>query len=258
MPPQSKKKKRLPAPQIILVTGANKGLGLSIIQVVAQRESPTPRNTCILCSRDIDAGQKAAQELRAQGYVTGDEQIAAAVKYVEETYGRLDVLINNAGTLITPPNTTTTTTFPNLPTTRQSYNAILNLHITSIALTTLSFTALLHQSPSPKVINISSDIASMQNVLTATTNAPRHPPYAASKIGMNGLTVHMQVSEDDRVREEGAMKPRIRFYAVAPGPLKTGFNGFSGPRAPEEGAEVVVRLVRDEGVFEGGMRVVPW
>ncbi|PYH99063.1 NAD(P)-binding protein [Aspergillus ellipticus CBS 707.79] len=260
-----------PAAQIILVTGANKGLGFSIIKVAAQRESPTPSNTYILCCRDVDAGQKAVEELQALGVtanidlleldVTNDEQITAAVKYVESTYGRLDVLINNAGALIMPSN-------ESLPAIRQAYNDTLNLHISSVAVASIAFTPLLRKSPDPKVINITSGIASMQNVLT--TKMGRHPPYGASKVGLNGLTVHMQVAENDRVQGggENATGPRIRFYVVAPGPLKTAFNGFRGPRSPDDGAEVVVRLVADrEGAFEGGshwqfeegdMRQVPW
>lgn len=61
----------------------------------------------------------------------------------------------------------------------------------------------------------------------------------------------------------------LRFWAVSPGNLKTAFNNFRGTKDPLEGAEVVVRLVCEEGgeqreggtfwEFEGGeMRVVPW
>lgn len=103
----------------------------------------------------------------------------------------------------------------------------------------------------------------------------RSPPYGASKIGLNGLTVHLQLAENDRV--EAGMKngvdllePRIQYYACAPGPLKTGFTNFSeNPicKPPEAGAEVIVRLIADEHEYEGGsfwefeegeMRRIPW
>lgn len=83
--------------QIVLVTGANQGLGYSIIKVAGQR---WPQNTYILCSRNVEAGKLAIEELRKDGVsakidlvqldVTDDEQIAAAAKYVESNYGRLD------------------------------------------------------------------------------------------------------------------------------------------------------------------------
>ena len=101
------------------------------------------------------------------------------------------------------------------------------------------------------------------------------PAYGASKSALNGLTVHMQVAENDRVAAEepgsdpGKRPPRIRFYACAPGALKTAFNGYMATfREPERGAEVVVRLLADdEKTYEGGsywefeegeMRQVPW
>lgn len=88
----------------------------------------------------------------------------------------------------------------------------------------------------------------------------------------------MQVAENDRVAvalsedasaSAGAgAKPQIRFYACAPGLLKTAFSNYWGSgKEPVEGAEVVVRLVGDEGGYERGsywevvwgeMRVVPW
>lgn len=98
----------------------------------------------------------------------------------------------------------------------------------------------------------------------------RSPPYGASKIGMNGLTVHMQVAENDRVEAEGTSdNPLIRYYACAPGPLKTAFTNFwPNCRSPEEGAEVVVQLLMDDTKkYDGGsywefvdneMKVVPW
>ena len=66
-------------------------------QVAALRE---PTNSYILCSRNLDAGKEAIQKLKDAGVtakidllqleVTSDDQIAAAVKFVEDTYGRLD------------------------------------------------------------------------------------------------------------------------------------------------------------------------
>lgn len=83
--------------KIVLVTGANQGLGLAVIEVAGERY---PSNTYILCARDIEKGQQAAQQLRDRGVsanidlveldVTNDDHIAAAVKHVEAKHGRLD------------------------------------------------------------------------------------------------------------------------------------------------------------------------
>ncbi|KAI1349373.1 NAD(P)-binding protein [Xylaria sp. FL0043] len=254
--------------KVVLCTGANQGLGFSVLSVAGLRQ---PNNIYILTSRDLAKGEQAAAELQASGVkaqvdviqldVTKDEEISSAASYVEKKYGRLDVLINNAGILRVPPP-------GDLTALRSTYNEILNTNLTSVAVVTAAFTPLLYKSADPKVINVSSGLGSCQNSLTKKMG--RAPPYGASKIGLNGLTVHLQVAENDRVEKEGeAGKPRIRYYVCAPGALKTAFSGFrEGLRSPERGAEVIVHLLADdEGRYEGGsyweyeegeMRRVPW
>lgn len=85
------------AQKIVLVTGANQGLGYAVIEVAGLRY---PDNVYILCSRNLEKGKVAAAKLRDQGIkarvdviqleVTDDEHIAAAVQHVSKTYGRLD------------------------------------------------------------------------------------------------------------------------------------------------------------------------
>lgn len=83
--------------KIVLVTGANQGLGLGVVEVAGLRY---PSNTYILCSRNVENGKSAIAKLNEAGVkakvdlvqleVTNDDHIAAAVKHVESTYGRLD------------------------------------------------------------------------------------------------------------------------------------------------------------------------
>lgn len=85
------------APKVILVTGANQGLGFSIIEVTGQRE---PSATYILCSRNLALGEEAAKKLKELGVkaeiealqldVTKDDEIEAAVQHVRSKYGKLD------------------------------------------------------------------------------------------------------------------------------------------------------------------------
>jgi NAD(P)-dependent dehydrogenase (short-subunit alcohol dehydrogenase family) len=102
------------------------------------------------------------------------------------------------------------------------------------------------------------------------TRLGRASAYGASKIGLNGLMVHLQIAENDRLATEGDKGgAKIRYYVTAPGALKTSFSGYKeGLREPERGAEVVVRLlIDDEKKFGGGtywefedeeMRIRPW
>ena len=85
------------ASKIILVTGANQGLGFAIIKVAALRD---PGAAFILASRKRLAGEEAAEKLHGLGVsatidvveldVTNDEQIAAAIRFVKTKFGRLD------------------------------------------------------------------------------------------------------------------------------------------------------------------------
>ncbi|KAI0535568.1 NAD(P)-binding protein [Xylaria digitata] len=254
--------------KVVLCTGANQGLGFAVLKVAGLRQ---PENVYIMASRDLQKGKDAATALRDSGVkaqvdviqldVLKDEEIRSAALYVERKYGKLDVLINNSGILRVPPP-------GDLSAIRSTYNEILNTNLTSVAVVTAAFTPLLYKSTNPKVINVSSGLGSCKNSLTKKMG--RAPPYGASKIGLNGLSVHLQVAENDRIEVEGeAEKPRIRYYVCAPGALKTAFSNFKdGLRSPERGAEVIVHLlVDDEHLYEGGsyweyeeeeMRCVPW
>ncbi|KAH6689847.1 hypothetical protein F5X68DRAFT_189569 [Plectosphaerella plurivora] len=257
--------------QIVLVTGANQGLGHAIVEVAAKTY---PGNTYIVASRDKVKGETAVSKLRELGVsddtvidlvkldVDSNDEVVAVAKYVEERYGRLDVLINNAGYLRMPAES-------DLGAVRAQWNALLNTHITSVAVVTYAFKHLLHKSGSPKVINITSGLASMTNTLARPSPFPA-PGYGASKAGLNGLTAHLQTGENKRIASgaSAASAPLIRFYAVAPGVLKTAFTGFQVGKPPQLGAQVVMQLLGDEeGTYPGGtqwqfengeMMQVPW
>jgi NAD(P)-dependent dehydrogenase (short-subunit alcohol dehydrogenase family) len=147
---------------------------------------------------------------------------------------------------------------------------MLNVNLTSVAVMTTGFSQLLQKSHDPKVINITSGLGSIASTLDSTKTMARYPPYGFSKVGLNGVTAHMHVFENERVlkeKEEG--KPasgKINFYSVAPGLLNTGFTGFNPMgRDPKDGAEVVVQIITGEypgGTqwewVDGSMKQIPW
>ncbi|KXT02763.1 hypothetical protein AC578_5467 [Pseudocercospora eumusae] len=87
--------------KIILVTGANRGIGFSIVQALSQRSSDV---ALIIAARTYTKAQDAVDQLRSQGVkaplqtleldVTQDDSVSKAVTSVEEMYGRLDVKPN--------------------------------------------------------------------------------------------------------------------------------------------------------------------
>ncbi|CAF0889135.1 unnamed protein product [Adineta ricciae] len=94
--------------RVILVTGANKGIGFYVIKRLLDR-SASANTTILLGSRDLDRGQNAIEQLGSpsnvhllQLDVSSAQSIHQAVNTIKEKYdGHLDVLINNAGVLTT-------------------------------------------------------------------------------------------------------------------------------------------------------------
>ncbi|KAH7406557.1 hypothetical protein DE146DRAFT_607045 [Phaeosphaeria sp. MPI-PUGE-AT-0046c] len=258
------------AQRIVLVTGANrKGIGLAIVHRLAKN---APSNIYLLGVRSTKAGEGAVQQLRDMGVtatlelleldVTHDDQVQSAVTKLQTTFGRLDVLINNAGIATVP---TQDSSFKDL---RVTYNNILNTNVTSVATLTTAFVPLLRRSADPRVINISSGRASIHALTKGSLPPTVSVPYSVSKLAMNVLMLEMSKSEEHVLPSAGS---KILYQAVNPGHCKTALNGFRGSRDPYEGVRVVQEMVlceRDtfetgfwvwEGDEENGeLKRVPW
>ncbi|KAJ8063295.1 hypothetical protein OCU04_008525 [Sclerotinia nivalis] len=247
--------------KVILVTGANQGLGFATIKVAANRD---PSAYYILACRDMNAGVKAVDELKKSGIsasldvvqldVTKDAEITKAVELVTTKYGKLDVRLPKDASL---------------EALRASYTEMIDVNVSSVACICAAFQPLLGKSTQPKVINITSGLASITNCLTKPMR--RSPPYATTKVALNGLTAHLQGVENERVtlersNESASDVTQINYYAASPGFLKTAFMNFHPAGAdPITGAEVVVQLISNQypggtqWEYEAGkMQKVPW
>ncbi|KAJ3475622.1 hypothetical protein NLG97_g9393 [Lecanicillium saksenae] len=233
----------------ILVTGGNRGIGYAIVKVLGTR---LPSATVIIGCRDVPAGQKAIEELRDEGLVTAldvvkidiedDDSIREAVVAVGQKYGKVDYLVNNAARVPRPES-------DKLEDIRRAANDMYNNGITSNEVVMRAFMPLLHKSSAPRVVMVSSARGSI-----GKTAAKELPPvadlgYCVAKAALNMLTLHLQQEEDGREGKDG----KVKYWAVSPGHCKTAFNGYRGRKTPEEGAEVVARLLEaEEGKFAAG------
>jgi NAD(P)-dependent dehydrogenase (short-subunit alcohol dehydrogenase family) len=168
---------------IVLVTGGNNGVGLATCELFANQSN----YHVIMGSRSLEKGQKALSSIESLKHagsislvrldIDSDESIAAAVKEVESKFGKLDVLINNAG--VSP-----------LDFARASFLACMQTNAVSQALMTEAFAPLLEKGQSKRVVYVSSELGSITD---RSDPKDMHrdinfKAYRAAKAALNMLT----------------------------------------------------------------------
>ncbi|MEU3617920.1 SDR family oxidoreductase [Streptomyces sp. NPDC006872] len=229
--------------RVAVVTGANKGIGFAIARQLAELGM-----TVHLGARDEERGRAAEAELCAAGLdvrfvhldVTDEATVALAAKQVEEVSGRLDVLVNNAGTSSPwkPPSQTST----------DEVRSALETNVLGVVTVTNAMLPLLRRSEAGRIVNLSSTFGSLTAAAENRDPGNFFPPgafpvildYPASKAALNAVTL-MYANE---LRESG-----ILVNAVCPGYVATDRSHGHGALTPEQGALVPVRLatLRDGG-----------
>ena len=237
--------------KIALVTGANKGLGKEIA-----RQLGGLGYTVVLSARDESAGRAAAAELVAAGCdahsvrleVTNANDIARVAEHLDTTFGKLDVLVNNAGIALE---------WDGQPTNADKIRRTLEVNLVAPYAITEAMLPLLARSDDARVINHSSMLGSIG---TAESNWAHMAGfmtvgYATSKAGLDMLTLIQSKSLADR---------GIAVAAAHPGWVKTDLGSQAAPMEVDEGAGSVVDLVTiDRTRFPHGQLVhkgkrLPW
>ena len=228
--------------KIILVTGANKGIGFEIVRQLAEKG-----NTMILTARDKSRGAEAVERLEKQGLtanfipldVTSSRSIQNAWDEVQQKFGKLDVLINNAG-LIVPGDGDLLNSGPEVWAKTFSTNAEGPLRMAQ------TFYSLMPGGG--RIINISSGGGSMTGSIGGWS-----PVYCISKTTLNAITRQL----DHYLSSRG-----ISVNAVCPGWVRTDMGGRGAPRAVEHGADTAVWLASEEKISSGKFwrdrKVIPW
>ncbi len=220
------------ARRIVLVTGANKGIGHEIARQVAQGGA-----LAIVGARDRQRGQAAVDKLLAEGLdvefveldLTREAVVKAAAATIEARHGRLDVLVNNAGIA---PDGDGPPSVASMATVRE----VFDTNFFGVLSVTQAMLPLLRKSGAgAQVINLSSTLGSLaQNLDKASPYYDvRLIGYNASKAALNMLSI--QLSQE--LLAEG-----IAVNSVCPGYVNTDLSRGQGHLTPAEGAAASVRL----------------
>lgn len=262
-----------------LVTGGNRGIGLEIAKQLDQKGFQV-----IIGCRDIEQGAKAIKGLSNSVFVTwldvtDNESAPLVYKKINQEFGVLDVLINNAGISEYPKPSGVISTIKKLA---QEYTpGIINAakdvvgwiqdkeyvkvhhsasnveidHVKKIMETNLfgvwrvtqTMIPLLKKSNDPRIINISSGMGELMNL------TGHYPAYSISKASLNALTI-MFAKELE--------KDNIKVNAMCPGWVKTEMGGPKAPRMVQEGADTAVWLATEPeiptGKFFKDRTIVNW
>ena len=145
------------APRIALVTGANKGIGHEVARELARRGL-----TVLLGARNAALGEAAAAQLQALGldarFIAVDlgqpATLAAAAQRIDDEFGRLDVLVNNAG--VSDPRDASPSTAD-----IDAVRRIFDTNFFGTLAVTQAMLPLLRRSPAGRIVNVSSELGSL-------------------------------------------------------------------------------------------------
>jgi NAD(P)-dependent dehydrogenase (short-subunit alcohol dehydrogenase family) len=221
---------------VALVTGANRGIGLEVARQLAQKGM-----TVIMGTRILEKGLAAAEKLtegegRVMPYqldVTDYKSIDQLAKWVEQEFGHLEILVNNAGILY--------------DTWQRASTADLNVVQEAYATNTLgawrvcqALLPLIRQSQSGRIVNVSSGAGSLASMGAGT------PAYSTSKAALNAFT---------RLLAAELEGTGILVNAVCPGWVATEMGGAGGRPVADGAAGIVwAATLPDDGPTGGFFR----
>ncbi|MFF5501132.1 SDR family oxidoreductase [Streptomyces roseolus] len=230
---------------VALVTGGNRGIGRETARQLAGLG-----HTVLLSARRSEDAERAAAEPVAPGGsgtllpcrldVTDTDSVRALARRVEEEFGRLDVLVNNAAVNY---DTARRAASVDLDEVRRT----LETNLFGAWRTTQEFLPLLRRSPHARVVNVSSESGSLEGMSGGT------PAYGVSKAALNALTRKLA----DELRAD-----RILVNAVCPGWIATDMGGPGGAPVDQGATRVVwAATLPDSGPTGGFFRdgePLPW
>lgn len=236
--------------RVALVTGANRGLGFEISRQLAQQGVRV-----VMGIRDATKGQVAANQLLQAGLnvefqrldVTDTESIEAIYDYLDDTYGKLDILINNAGVCLDSGQQSSEVS---LDTIRQT----LEINFIGAIAVTQALLPLIHKSEAGRIVNISSGRGSLTQHSDPSCHYAKTLAYNSSKTALNAFTVMLAAELKDTT---------IKVNSADPDWCRTDMGTEKATHSVAEGADTPVWLATlsvdgSNGGFFNSRSPVPW
>jgi NAD(P)-dependent dehydrogenase (short-subunit alcohol dehydrogenase family) len=244
--------------KIAFITGGNRGIGLQTAKDLGKLGLQV-----VIGSRDAAKGESAAAKLRSEGIavesipcdVTNPRDHQAAYEFFNRKFGRLDILINNAGVKLDgDPNADGSSVSGTPP---EILRKTFDANLFSLIALTQTLLPLIRKSPAGRIVNLSSILGS--TTLHANPNSPIYNfksffAYDASKAALNSFTVHLAYELRDTP---------IKVNSAHPGWVKTDMGGSEAPMELADGGKTSVQLATlpadgpTGGFFHMG-EALPW
>ena len=222
---------------VALITGANRGIGFETARQLGKQGIKV-----LIGARSEEKGKEAEATLKAEGldveYIDVDVDNtathAAAAKTIEEKYGKLDILINNAGIFLTDKEFDNGRIVPASETTQETFRKTFDTNFFNTIDVTQALLPLVKKSDAGRIVFLSSGLGSLG--LHSDPNSEiynyKAPAYNISKTAINGYVVHLAHELKDT---------NIKVNAAHPGSVVTDMNA-NGQIPVEEGAKTSVAL----------------
>jgi len=217
--------------KMALVTGANKGIGREIARQLGLKE-----HTVWLGCRDLERGENAAKELRAEGIdaralrldVTSDAGVKEAAATFAASSDTLDVLVNNAGVAIGGYASPSEASVEDMRT-------LYEVNVFGPVRVTQAFLPFLKKSGQGRIVMMSSSLGSIAGQLDMTS-----PTYGVNLLGYNSSKSALNMITVAFAKE--LAQYGVKVNAANPGYVGTDLNNHQGYRTVGEGADIAVRL----------------
>jgi NAD(P)-dependent dehydrogenase (short-subunit alcohol dehydrogenase family) len=219
--------------KVALITGANRGIGLETAKQLGAQGV-----TVLLGARKLSVAEEAAAGLKAAGIdaygvqldVVNQTDRKAVAAFIEEKFGKLDILINNAGV-----NASTGFASVVAETKDDELLRVFNTNLFAVVALTRELLPLLKKSDGGRIVNLSSILGS--NTLHADPKSPianfKSLAYDASKTALNAYTIHLAWE---------LKETPIKVNSAHPGWVKTEMGTDAAPMEIPEGAKTSVAL----------------